>query len=224
MKSPVFLASALLLGSALHASDDSESGPRASNPGRQHALGALEGLVLLDGGPLSEWDSVTNAIIYLVGDALDSATALPDARQAPVLEQRDFTFLPHVLALTAGTELTISNRDTVTHNIHTYTKGRRRRTAFNRAQNANTTMTATFSRPDSVLVLCDIHSYMEAHILVLPNPFFTKPAEDGAYIITGIPPGTYELVAWHKYYAARREVEVVSGETTRADIDLAADP
>ncbi|MFV1987342.1 MAG: carboxypeptidase regulatory-like domain-containing protein [Gemmatimonadota bacterium] len=217
----IFVSSATLLACGLRADAAGIGAMRAAGD-VQDGVGSIRGRVLLGGDAVPEWDSVTNTIVFLVGDGLEGVEPQPGA-SPPILEQRDYTFIPHVLATRFGVELTITNRDTVTHNIHVFTKSRGR-TVFNRAQNAGVTMRATFRRPDSLLVLCDIHSYMQAHILVLPNSVFTKPNEDGSFILEGVPAGAYELVAWHKYYTGRRAVEVLAGESTRTDIDLAVAP
>ncbi|MFQ5678017.1 MAG: carboxypeptidase regulatory-like domain-containing protein [Gemmatimonadota bacterium] len=214
------LAAALWAGIAWIPADVA---PASGAGGPHEARGRLEGRVSWSGGPLPEWESVTDVVVYLLGGDLEDATHTPAV--PAVLAQKDFTYVPHVLPIAVRAALTITNGDTALHNIHTYSKGRRRNPSFNRAQRAHTTLTTAFRAPDSLLVLCDIHPQMEAHIMVLPNPYFAKPDEKGAYTITEIPAGRYELVAWHPSYTSVRDtVEVEAGRTTRTDLVFAAQP
>ena len=95
---------------------------------------------------------------------------------------------------------------------------------FNRSQLPGSSFTETFERPDSILVRCDLHSQMIAHILVLPNAFYTMPAEDGSYSVAGIPPGRYLLTAWHEFFGrVTVPVEVVSEGIIPVDVTF-SDP
>ena len=65
---------------------------------------------------------------------------------------------------------------------------------------------------------------MIAHILVLPNAFYTMPAEDGSYSVAGIPPGRYLLTAWHEFFGrVTVPVEVVSEGFIPVDVTF-SDP
>lgn len=184
--------------------------------------GTVAGRVLFDGGAAPEGIDATETIVYLLGDSLvgaEPAQPLP----APTLDQFDYTFVPHVLGMLAGTRITFTNNDPETHNIHTRTKSRRRKNrSFNRAQKPGSVMSTVFQRPDSIRVQCDIHAQMLAHIFVLPNPFFTMAAEDGTFTIAGVPVGSHELIVWHEEYGTLKSmVDVRKGETTTVTLDFA---
>jgi plastocyanin len=167
-----------------------------------------------------EFFELTDAVVYLTGEGL---TDLPGAAQADPavarLDQIDYTFVPRVLAVVVGTELRFHNSDSELHNIHTVARGRPANRMFNRSQLPGSTFNETFEQPDSILVSCDIHSQMIAHILVLPNSFHTMPVADGSYSLAGVPPGRYELTAWHEFFGrATVPVMVVSGAVTAVDV------
>ena len=46
-----------------------------------------------------------------------------------------------------------------------------------------------FEQAGPVEIFCSIHPRMSGVILVLQNPFFTKPAADGGFTLRGVPPG-----------------------------------
>src|SRR5205814_2254944 len=66
-----------------------------------------------------------------------------------------------------------------------------------------------FDRPGIVRVFCDIHSHMNAFILVFNHPFFSVTDADGRYRIDNIPPGTYNVVAWNEGLASEPRVASV---------------
>lgn len=184
--------------------------------------GRLEGQVSFVGGAVADWMKLEETVVYLEGDDLPGDVSLLDSAVAePVLRQKNQRYVPHVVVMMAGTELRITNGDTILHNIHTRSKGRRKNRPFNEGQEPGEVLTPTFPAPDSILVLCDIHSQMQAHLFVLPHPFFTMADESGRFEIEGVPPGSYRLTAWNEHFGFRGlDIEIRSGETTTASIDF----
>lgn len=39
---------------------------------------------------------------------------------------------------------------------------------------------------------------MRAHLIVVSNPFFGRPDENGVIELRGVPPGDYTIAAWHR--------------------------
>ena len=109
------------------------------------------------------------------------------------MDQRNETFVPHVLAITTGTVVDFPNSDLIYHNVFSLSKPARfdlGRYAVGRSK------AVRFDKPGIVRVFCDIHSHMNAFILVFSHPFFAVADDEGRYRIDGIPPGTYNVVAW----------------------------
>ncbi len=188
--------------------------------------GGIAGRITYATFPSDEFFEPTDAVVYLTGEGLAEAPGVPEEAEPRVslLNQVDYTFVPRVLAVVAGAEVRFRNGDSELHNIHTFAGDRRANRMFNRSQLPGLTFTETFERPESILVRCDLHSQMIAHILVLPNVFHTMPAEDGSYSVAGVPPGRYELTAWHEFFGrVTVPVEVSSGRITRADLTF-SDP
>lgn len=191
--------------------------------GTPSRTGTVRGRVIFDGAPAPDGIIAADAVVYLLGEALVDAEPI-GVLPAPTMDQEDYTFSPHVLPIVAGSRITFTNSDPEMHNIHTYTKGpRRRNRTFNRAQRPGSNMSTVFTNPDSIRVLCDIHAQMLAHIFVLPNPFFAKAGDDGTFTIEGVPAGSHELVGWHEEYGPFTMVaEVAAGGTTTVEVDLPA--
>jgi hypothetical protein len=59
---------------------------------------------------------------------------------------------------------------------------------------------------------------MSAAIVVLSTGSWTRPAPDGGYSLSGFPPGTYDLVVWHRSAGFfRRHITVSEGSTPAED-------
>ena len=187
--------------------------------------GGIAGRITYNTVPPDESFEPTDAVVYLTGEGWDDAPGVvPAEPRVSLLNQIDYTFVPRVLPVVAGAEVRFHNGDSELHNIHTFDGGRRANRMFNRSQLPGSTFTRTFQEPDSILVRCDLHSQMIAHILVLPNVFHTMPGDDGSYSVAGVPPGRYEITVWHELFGrVTVPVDVASGKITAVDLTF-SDP
>jgi len=126
-----------------------------------------------------------------------------------ILDQRDLMFYPHVLAVQKGTTVVFPNNDDVYHNVFSYSQTRQ----FDLGRYPQGQFrTVTFNTPGVVRIYCDIHAHMNAVILVLDNPYFTTPDEEGNYSIPDIPAGRYTIHFWYgRNLIESREIEVKPG-------------
>jgi hypothetical protein len=87
-----------------------------------------------------------------------------------------------------------------------------------------TTTPRTFSAEEVMIPLeCNVHGWMNAFIGVLPHPFFSVTGADGSFKISGLPPGTYTIEAWHEKYGVQTATVTVAGsETKTTDFTFAA--
>ena len=164
------------------------------------------------------------AAVRDISDRLTSVVYMEDAPKSPavvpghvVLDQRDERFVPHVLAVTTGTVVDFPNSDRIFHNVFSLSKTR----PFDLGRYAaGRSKAVTFDRPGIVRVFCDIHSHMNAFILVFNHPFFALTDTDGRYRIDNVPPGTYNLVAWNEGVSSGPQAVVVP-EGGEAELDFA---
>jgi hypothetical protein len=66
---------------------------------------------------------------------------------------------------------------------------------------------------------------MNAELLVVPHPYYAVTDEQGRFKLTGVPPGEYELVAWHEgWELMRREASFDVLTERRIERPVFSDP
>ena len=135
-----------------------------------------------------------------------------------VMDQRNESFVPHVLAITTGTTVDFPNSDRFYHNVFSLSKIK----TFDLGRYAaGHSKSIRFDRAGIVRVFCDIHSHMNAYILVFSHPFFALTDGDGRYRIDDVPAGTYGIVAWNEGTPSdTRSVTVPDGGTAEIDFTI----
>lgn len=144
-----------------------------------------------------------------------------DEREEPRarMDQQNETFVPHILAIVAGTTVDFPNNDRTYHNVFSLSKTK----SFNLGRYAaGRSESVRFDRPGIVRVFCDIHAHMSAYILVFSHRYFVVTDEEGRYRLDNVPPGTYTVVAWNEstIQEARRVVVPDSGGEVEANFSL----
>jgi plastocyanin len=126
----------------------------------------------------------------------------PPSDAAVTMDQRGLVFLPHVLPVQRGTTVTFLNNDNDQHNVY-FLFDETGETLDIGTWGPGVSVDHRFEEPGEVIVLCKLHLEMAAYILVVDGPWFTRARLDdagakAAFALEGVPPGAYELRAWHK--------------------------
>lgn len=148
-------------------------------------------------------------VVYLESESTKGQAFTPPAAH-PVLDQKDLMFHPQVLPILIGTTVDFPNRDNLFHNVFSYSQPKE----FDLGRYPTGTMKSVrFDKPGVVRVYCDIHSHMNATILILENPYFAVPDEQGSFAIKNVPPGTYTVKFWcGRELAGSQSVTVKGGD------------
>ena len=156
------------------------------------------------------------SVVYLE-TAPRGAFEQPEPMRA-VMDQRNETFVPHVLAVTTGTIVDFLNTDRIYHNVFSLSKTK----PFDLGRYAaGHSKPVRFDRPGTARVFCDIHSHMNAFILVFSHRFFVITDGEGRYRIDNVTPGIYNVVAWTEgTISDPKPVTVPEGGVAELDFSL----
>lgn len=114
-----------------------------------------------------------------------------------VMDQQGCQYKPHVVTMMAGQPFKILNSDGLLHNVHALPKTN---AGFNKAMPpTNKEIVQSFAKSEAPFpIKCDVHPWMQAFVQVFDHPFHAVTDKDGKFSIAGLPPGTYNLEAWHE--------------------------
>jgi plastocyanin len=159
---------------------------------------------------LSEWDRV---VVYLEGDRAPEAAPVTAA-----VNQKGQKFDPEIVVVPAGSTVSFPNADPIFHNVFSLSKARQFDLGF---YPAGQTRAVRFDKPGVVQVYCHLHPDMNAAILVVPNAWYARPDNRGAFSFSGIPPGTYQVVVWHKSAGLfRKRIQVAAGAGAKVEMEI----
>lgn len=149
-------------------------------------------------------------------------TLPPPKNTAAQMNQKELRFVPHVLAIQAGTAVDFPNNDPVSHNVFSISEAKR----FNLGlYGRGMKRTIRFDRPGVVDLLCNVHMEMSGYIVVLKNVYFAQTGSNGAYRIAGVPAGRHRVRCWHEQLPAQEEaIDVPSEGVVSVNFDMNSSP
>lgn len=179
------------------------------------AVGIIKGTITVGGKP------ATNAVLSVEGvpaERIKAQLAITKA-QKKVMDQKNATFTPTVLAVLVGTTVDFSNNDTQWHNV--YSKGGAKDFDLG-LYPPGKTRSAKFDKPGVARILCNAHPNMEAFVVVKEHPFFSATDSRGNYEIKNVPVGRVRVEIWYPNLELRSEAaEIVrDGQVLVLNVDL----
>jgi plastocyanin len=149
------------------------------------------------------------------GPVADAAVVLEPLAGAPAhghghaaIEQHGAEFQPWLTIVQVGTAVDFPNTDPFRHHVYSFSAPKRFEIKLYAGKPGQPVV---FDKPGEVVIGCNIHDWMEAHVLVVDTPYFARTASDGRAVVANVPPGRYRLRLWHplqKAAVAPRELDV----------------
>lgn len=130
-----------------------------------------------------------DAVVTLEGS---KAVEASDARA--VMDQRGSQFVPRVLAVQAGTQVSFPNSDQIQHQVYSFSPTKRFELPLYGGKSATP---LRFDKPGVVVLGCNIHDWMIGYVVVVESPYFAVSDAQGRLRIDA-PPGTYRVRGWHE--------------------------
>jgi hypothetical protein len=155
-------------------------------------------------------DGVANTVVFLKNITSGKSMDISDQRR--FLDQKHCRYEPHVLLVPAAGTLQMKSSDAVLHTIH---------------MDGAATYNLPFPFPDKVIArdmptvgLVNLkcnggHTWMNAEMLVVPHPYYAVTDAAGKFELSGVPPGKYEIVAWHEGWGVARQEGAIDVLTQR---------
>jgi len=132
-------------------------------------------------------------------------------------------FVPHVLAASVGQFVVFKNSDPILHTAHAlFTSGQPQ---FNVGLYPGKVSRKPLVTPGVVKIICEVHPWMSAYLVVTDHPYYSVTDVYGEYLISDIPAGSYRLKVWHETLGTEEKpVEVKAGGSQNVDFVLSPKP
>ena len=134
---------------------------------------------------------VANVVVYAEGG--ENPEAEQGKTASAIMDQMDTRFVPHILAVETGTEITFPNHDVVSHHVYSFSETKRFELPLYKGT-AHAPL--VFDAPGLVVVGCNIHDNMLGYIVVVDTPYFAKTDTEGRAELEGLPAGEYSIHVW----------------------------
>ncbi len=189
---------------------------------------------------VNEQGQVLNVVVLLEG----VTEGKPFSLSVPRVEARDCRFSPFTTVVRSGHGIEVVNMDPVMHDIQAYETSTAMGTRvlfnsplpFNRRHQRGDLHATHDHRPGESLVRqfqlskkrrtfvmqCGFHAYMESWAIAVDNPYYVLTDENGRFSLEGVPPGTYDIRAWHPgvKQVMKKPVTIEPGANLTIDFQL----
>ena len=158
---------------------------------------------------------MVDAVVY-ADPAKPGATT--KARKEVFIEQINKAFVPLISVIQSGSAVNFPNRDSVRHHVYSFSPAK---TFEIKLFSGVPAKPVIFEKPGEVVIGCNIHDQMIAHVLVVDTPYFAKSGSDGIARLEGLPPGNYTIHAWHPSAVPVKEAISLSAAGHKTQFKLA---
>jgi plastocyanin len=174
---------------------------------KRHATIPNEALVLGTGNTMG------NVVVRVVS-GLPAGKTWPVPTTPVTMDQEGCQYKPHVMGIMVGQPFKVLNSDGILHNVHALAKVNQ---SFNMAMPpTRKEADHTFGKEEGMFVIkCDVHPWMQSYMGVFAHPFFAVTGPDGKFTIANLPPGTYEIEAWHEKLGTQKATVTVGASDTK---------
>jgi plastocyanin len=163
--------------------------------------------------------ALADAVVYATPEGRD----VPAGAHTAIIDQKNKTFVPHVLPVQVGTAVKFPNSDDIQHQVYSFSPAKTFNLPLYKGTPANPVV---FDTPGVVTLGCNIHDSMSAYIVVVDTPYFDKTEAAGRAELR-VPAGKYVVHVWHpdmKDEPAPQTVAVTEAERPELAFTIIAAP
>jgi plastocyanin len=134
---------------------------------------------------------VVDAVVsFMPASGISGAVKLDTPRE---MAQQHITFVPHVLLVPVGAEVSFPNRDRVRHHVYSFSAAKRFELKL---YSQEQTRTVQFDKAGVVALGCNIHDKMSGYIIVVDTPYAAQSDAGGRVTLKNVPDGPGILTIW----------------------------
>jgi plastocyanin len=196
-----------------------------------HLLGAL--LALFSPSPGAATGTVSGRVVVLrsgrpAADASDAAVWIEGLRRTGEasgtvrgeMKSERKRFTPRVVIVPRRDAVEFPNVDPIYHNVFSVSGPNRFDLGLYRS---GASKKQRFDETGLVRVYCNIHPTMVGYVRVVDSDYGVVTPPEGTFRLDGVPPGSYEIKAWHEEGGeTSAPVRVRAGETATVTLTLDA--
>jgi plastocyanin len=135
---------------------------------------------------------IADVAVYAVARGASNAPAPAMPIPQAIMDQQNHEFVPHMLVVQAGTEVTFPNSDDVSHHVYSFSPAKTFELGLYKG---NQYPPVVFDEPGIVVLGCNIHDSMLGYIHVVDTPYFAVTNQTGVALID-VPAGDYSVEVW----------------------------
>lgn len=134
---------------------------------------------------------------------------------------------PFVTPVRNGRPFKMINKDPIAHDVQGYTlKDSYTFAMFNKPLVPESEESKTIRLRKGHYLFrtqCGVHDFMQSWGLAVGNPYFAVTGEDGRFTIPDLPPGEYDVIAWHPHTKVRAgQIKITSNGKTELNFEFDA--
>jgi tetratricopeptide (TPR) repeat protein len=129
----------------------------------------------------------------------------------------------YVIGIRNGENILVENKDPIRHEIVTYeiNSASYVKQKSNKAiikQSSQVRSAFVNQDTDEFLIKCNLHPFLQTRGFMVDNPYYTISDADGNFTLKDIPPGTYDVLAWHPFVPTKKgTVTITAGGDSKLD-------
>ena len=116
----------------------------------------------------------------------------------------------YVIGVRNGENILLQNKDPIRHEIATYeinsasyVKQKSHKAIIRESSQIRSAFVS--HETDEFLIQCNLHPFLQTRGFMVDNPYYAISDEEGNFTLEDVPPGTYDVLAWHP--SSRRKKE-----------------
>ncbi len=147
---------------------------------------------------------LSSVIIYL--DPVSQSSIPAEAvKKSFKMSTKNKQFSPRALAVPVGSKVEFPNFDSIFHNIFSVSSPNQFDLGLYKG---GASKTQSFQHPGIVKVFCNVHPQMSATIVVSASSYYTIADQTGAFTLSDIPNGSFQLRAFTEEGQTVKKIDV----------------